>query len=279
MTKPLILALLCGLAASTAIAAGAPKPKPPPDVLVVSDVFSDVPDSLLPKPGKPIFYHVLGKLENDIGTPIAGEPRADPVAMELAMTKMLAKQGFMKAVIGGPMPSIALVITWGSANLDTMEMTIPPLPQPSFGPPDPTALPPPPPPESVLISFNRREIEMLVGADKANRTVVDPTILSQINDAATSSRAYIFIAALDIETLLKTKKKKLLWRTRMSIPSTHHSLPESIDVMLASAAPYLARESAAPVFINEADRRKAEVRVGTPVVVPDKPTDDAKKTK
>jgi hypothetical protein len=40
-------------------------------------------------------------------------------------------------------------------------------------------------------------------------------------------------------------------------------------VMLASAAPYFATETDLPKFIEDADRRKAEVIIGTPTVVDD----------
>lgn len=267
MLRSLFLVLASVLAVFVAPAAGAPKP---PHVLIVSDVLGDVPDSLRPQPGKPIHYVIIGKVENDLGTPIAGEPRADPAVIEREVVKVLASQGFLPTAVGGPMPALAILITWGSAVLDTSEISMPPLPQPSFGAPaDPTALPPPPPPDTVLLAYNQREIASLVGADKANRNLLDSSRLAAINDAASTSRVYIFIGAFDIETMLKKKQRKLLWRTRMSIPSTHHSLPDSIGIMLASAAPFLGREVAAPVFIGESDRRKAEVQMGTPYVVPE----------
>lgn len=49
--------------------------------------------------------------------------------------------------------------------------------------------------------------------------------------------------------MVKTKAKKRLWRTRVSILSTHHSLPDSLGIMLASAAPFLGRDVAAPVSL------------------------------
>ncbi len=271
MFKFLLAALLIGLTAASGV--GAPKP---PHVLVVSDVLSDTPEALRPQPGKPIHYVIIGNLENDLGTPIAGEPRANAAMVEREVVKVLASQGFLLTQTGGPMPQLGLLITWGSAVLDTTEMPYTPPPQPSFGGvPDPTALPPPPPPDTVLLAYNSREIATLIGADKT-RGVLDPNVISAINDAATTARVYIFIGAFDIETMLKKKEKKMLWRTRMSIPSTHDSLPDSLNVMLTSAAPYFAREVAAPVFIGEADRRKASVEVGTPYVVPE-PAKPAKK--
>ena len=76
------------------------------------------------------------------------------------------------------------------------------------------------------------------------------------------------LPSLDLPDLLE-KKKTLLWRTRMSSESFHDSLPESIGVLLASATPDFAREAAVPVFINEADRRKANVEIVPAVIVPE----------
>ena len=67
--------------------------------------------------------------------------------------------------------------------------------------------------------------------------------------------------------------KKLLWRTAISIESRRTSLPENLSVMLASAAPWFGRDSEMPVFVDDAARRKAEVHIGTPVVVPDPPNE------
>lgn len=129
--------------------------------------------------------------------------------IEREIVKVLASQGFLPTAVGGPMPALAILITWGSAVLDTSEISMPPLPQPSFGAPaDPTALPPPPPPDTVLLAYNQREIASLVGADKANRNLLDSSRLAEINDAASTSRVYIFIGAFGIETMLKKKAKE-----------------------------------------------------------------------
>jgi hypothetical protein len=167
------------------------------------------------------------------------------------------------------MPAIIIVITYGSANLDTMEVAANPPPAVEIGNPQPGEEPPPPPPETFITQFNRREMMTLIGADKANRSMLDASQIAQINDAGASSRGYIVIGALDVETLVKKKEQKLLWRTRMSIETLRHPLPDSLGVMLASAAPYFGREAPLPVLITEADRRKANVEVGTPYVVPD----------
>jgi hypothetical protein len=99
--------------------------------------------------------------------------------------------------------------------------------------------------------------------------MLDTGQIAEINAAGATSRGYIVVAALDVDAMARKKEHKLLWRTRMSIETIRHSLPDSLGVMLASAAPLFGREAPLPVLITEADRRKANVEVGTPYVVPD----------
>lgn len=275
--------LTCSVVAAVfalGVARGA-TPKPPPAVLVVSDVFAEVPDDMRPQPGKPITYAIAGKYEDNIGATIGGEPRVDAATVEAEVTKVLTSQGFIKTQVGGLLPKLAILITWGSAILDTSELALAPLPgRVTGGPVDPNdPTDPNHPPDTVQVAMNQRQIARLVGADKAAGRALDSNTLAQISEAASSTRVYVFIAAYDMEAMATKKEKKLLWRTRISIPSERHSLPESLGVMLTSAGPFLGRDVPAPVFIGEADRRKAAVEVGMPYVVPDKPAKDEEKSR
>lgn len=254
--KPFVLALLA-LVVLSAPAFAAKKPKRGPDVLVVGDASEEMPEEFRPAPGRPVHYVILGAAERTLGASIAGEPQPDRAVLEKEVIRVLETQGFVRTQIGGPMPQLALVITWGSANLmiDDFEET------------DDEG-------ETITSSlvWNRREISSLVGAYKANQRLLSSSDAEAINDAARQDRLYLMIAALDAMALVN-KEKKLLWRTRISIESLRNSLPESLSVMLASAAPYFGRDTELPVFVDDNVRRKAEVHIGTPVVVP---SDDKK---
>ncbi len=234
------------------------KPKPGPEVIVVADAMTNPPIELRPAPGKPIYYVLLGSLERTLGAAIAGEPQPDKAVLQREVEKALASQGFIRTQVGGPMPSLALIVTWGSANLMIDDLTET---NPDTG-------------ESTTSSvvYNRREIAQLVGADKASRRMLSSSEADTINDAARQDRLYLFIGAFDVLALAK-KQKKLLWRTAMSVESRRTSLPESIPVMLASAAPWFGRDTEMPVFVDDAARRKVDVRIGPAVVVPDSPKD------
>ena len=202
-----------------------------------------------------MFYIVLGIAERNLGTPWAGEPIPDKKVLEAELERTLASQHFHRTQIGGPMPQLALVVTWGSASLDIDEISD----TNDAG-------------ETVTsdLVWNRREIADLVGAYKVRDKLLLSTEADALNDAARQDRLYLMIGAFDALALAK-KQKILLWRTRISIESRRTSLPESLAVMLESAAPYYGRNSDVPLFIDDNLRKKADVQIGIPVVVPEPP--------
>jgi hypothetical protein len=249
MRRPLFA---LSLAAVALLSAGAKRPEGP-EVLVVSDIVAPGdPARLRPAKDRPIHYVVLGGGERTLGDAWAGEKMPDKAALTAEIQRALSSQGFTLTQVGGPKPDIALLFSYGSANISSIEISDT----------DPTTGET----TTSTIDFNRREIAQLVGAFKADRKLLMTSDADRINEAARDDRVYIFVAAFEVESLLK-KKPVVLWRTRISIPSRRHSLPEAMRVMLASAAPYFATETDLPKFIEDADRRKAEVHIGTPTVV------------
>jgi hypothetical protein len=239
-----LLAATVGLAAS--------QPREGPEVLVVSDVVDPKAPYLRPTKENPVYYIILGGAERTLGDPIAGEKMPDRAALTQEIIRALGSQGFVLTQLGGPRPHLAILYSYGTANLSMVDLDDT---DPSTG--ETT---------TSTITFNRREIAALVGALKADRHLLMSSEADRINEAARDNRLYIFIGAFDVEALAK-KQKKIVWRTRISIDSRRHSLPDSMRVMLSSAAPYFATETDLPKFIEDVDRRKAEVRIGTPTVV------------
>lgn len=232
----------------------AAKPKEGPEVLVVSDAPNPAAAALRPTKEKPVYYVILGGAERTLGDPIAGEKMPDSATLKYEIARALHSQGFLLTKVGGPRPEIAIVYAYGTANLSTVDLQDT---DPSTG--ETT---------TSTISFNRGEIAALVGALKADRHLLMSSEADRINQAARDDRLYVLIAALDVDALTR-KERKLIWRTRISIDSRRQSLPEALRVMLTSAAPYFATETDLPKFIEDADRRKAEVLIGTPTVVED----------
>ncbi len=249
-------AFALSLAVFAALVVGAKKPEGP-EVLVVSDVVAPG-DAARFRPAKdrPIHYIVLGGGERTLGDAWAGEKMPDKAALTAEIQRAMNSQGFTLTQIGGPKPDIALLYSYGSANISSVDL------EETDSTTGETT--------TTTIAFNRREIAQLVGAFKADRKMLMASEADRINEAARDDRLYIFIAAFEVDALVK-KQNTVLWRTRISIPSRRHSLPEAMRVMLASAAPYFATETDLPKFIEDADRRKAEVLIGTPTVVEPQP--------
>jgi hypothetical protein len=243
---------LVAAALATATLGAASKPREGPEVLVVSDVVDPKAPLLRPSKESPVYYIILGGTERTLGDSIAGEPMPKREQLTSELERAMASQGFTLTRIGGPRPHIAILYSYGTANLSTVDLDDT----------DPTTGET----TTTTIAFNRREIAALVGAFKADRHLLMSSEADRINEAARDNRLYLFVAAFDVEALVK-KQKKIIWRTRISIDSRRHNLPDSLHVMLASAAPYFATETDLPKFIEDADRRKAEVLIGTPTVV------------
>ena len=248
--------MLCGLVVVTSLPAAKPKKLSGPEVLVVSDLLVEESRAPRPTPGKPVHYFLLGGMERTLGDSIAGEPMPKDEQMKREIVTALATQGYRRTQLGGPIPTQALVFMFGSANISSMDFSDTDLATGET--------------TTSTIDFNRREIAQLVGADKAARGFTRSSEAERVFDAARDDRVYVLIAAFDAADLAK-KKKTLLWRTRVSIDSRRRTLPESLPIMLASAAPYFGKASDQPVFIEDADRRQTDVQVGTPVVVPAPP--------
>ncbi len=244
------LALLCCLASPTLFAAS--KPREGPEVLVVSDVVDPASPSLRPTKENPVYYIFLGGTERTLGDPIAGEKMPDRTALLKEIVGALNAQGFVPTRVGGPRPQIAILYSYGTASLSTYDLE-----DTDTETGDTT---------TTTIAFNQREIRDLVGAFQAERHMLMMSEADRINEAARDLRLYIFLAAFDVEALAR-KEKKILWRTRISIDSRRRNLPDSMHVMLTSAAPHFATTTDRPTFIEDADRRHAEVRIGTPTVV------------
>lgn len=233
-----------------------------PDVLIVADSFGNAPEHTRPSDGKPVYYIILGGRQMDIGSSVAGEPMPSVAQVEAVIEKTLASQGFVRTTVGGPMPAIVLVYTYGAANAEWTEWEESEV-DAETGEITGTT--------TYADSSSAGSLAALVGGYKAQKRMISSATAADLNDAAQIDRVYITIGALDARKMLQ-QKKQIVWRTRISIPSLRHNLPESMELMLASAAPYLGGDTNVPVFIGDRDRRKAEVEIGdTEVVEEDTP--------
>jgi len=236
----------CVLIFAGSIAPAHAKTPPGPDVLVVADVLETSSAPIGPTAEHPVRYMFLGGFKRDLGGSVAGLPPTPPDRIREAIKQALARRHFIEARLGEPIPPLAIVYLWGTALLDTYEL---------LDVDQDTAET-----TSTTLAFNQREMFQLLGIDKARQRLMSASDARGLTDALHTDRLYIFVAALDLAALRK-RQMKPLWRTRMSIEARGTSLAESMEVMLASAAPFFGREETRPVFVDDALRRKVEVRM------------------
>ncbi len=229
-----------------------PKPRPGPEVLVVSDVFAEDPAAILPQPSQPVYYVILDLMEHAMGSAVAGEKIPPKEEVERQVVSILAERGFVRTEIGGPMPSIVILVAYGPANALTAEF--------EDADPETGAI------SSTTVFFNQQEIANLVGALKARSRPIPGHETAEIDAAANEDRLYVLVAALDA-TQLQQHKKQLVWRTFMSVRSARNSLPKCLGLMLASGSPHFARDTEFPIFSDDVDRRKATVEMGETEVI------------
>lgn len=85
-------------------------------VLVAADaVASD--EGFRPKPGKPIYY-LFSQSRQTLGDPVAGVKLPEPEVVEKYVTAELKKQGFIRAEVGSPIPSILILAVVGDSNFE-----------------------------------------------------------------------------------------------------------------------------------------------------------------
>lgn len=219
-----------------------------PDVLVVADAVTGETARPEPTADNPTYYVFIGGMEQDIGGSIAGIPSPTHEQIRQALSRELARRHFIETKLGGPLPQLALFCAWGTAALDTYEEV-----DSDTG-------------QSTNIALNEREMQRLLGIPKARQRLLPSTELDHLNDALNSDRFYILVAALDAMALSQ-REKKLVWRTRISIDARRTTLVKSMDVMIASAAPFFGKNEDRPVVVDDTLRKNAEVEVGEATVI------------
>lgn len=204
-----------------------------PVVLVSADTFAD-PNGLRPINGKPIYF-VLREVKLTLGSEIRGTKYPPPDLVKKLVVDSLESQGFRQTITGGPFPDVVILAIYGDSNFD-----------PLFSGPE--------------AGRDRRKVENIVGTDKINKT---PSLSDtySIAVASNSDRMYLCVAAYEPRTFSNEKKRKILWRTAMSIQG-FTGLGKSLPAMLASGAKLFGVAQSAPEFLGDRDRRATSVEIG-----------------
>lgn len=92
--------------------------------------------------------------------------------------------------------------------------------------------------------------------------------MERLVDELFSSSFFVVASAYDYAALAKGQRR-LLWRTKMTVNALGVNMVESIPPLIASAGPYMGRETKDPVVLAKRISREGKVEVGTPTVVQD----------
>jgi hypothetical protein len=249
-----------------------------------------------PTPAQPVYY--VAQAGRMVNTGVGAEGLAGPPVeqLEKMMTKALAERGYLAADVTHQ-PSIIVVYNWGSSSF-----------QPPADVSDENGQGNVEVPESVLRRALVERARLLGGAEflkavllameqvdqkaRLSRSATpeggdfmgtvgdmmrDPFDelrgrggeMERLVDELFSSSYFVIASAYDYAAVSKGQRV-LLWRTKMTVNSLGVNMAESIPPLIASASPYLGKETKEPVVVTKRISREGRVDVGTPVVVPDK---------
>ncbi|MDI1247497.1 MAG: hypothetical protein PSV13_01315 [Lacunisphaera sp.] len=249
------------------------------DVISVTDMTPEGRNQRTPTPENPVYYVAISLGFQDLGGLVGGEkppPKEDVIRQ---ISTALAKQGYLPATEASPPPTLALAFAWGTLNADYDY---------GFNP----DLPP--------RQRNQHQILKFLGGYKIgfSKNDFDPLTPSSLGFALMNIDTQAFyelaredfyvavVSAYDLATI-KDKKKRLLWMTRISCPSSGYFLPDVLPMMMALGGPNFGRESDRPAWHRASDKYRPEVKLRElelleylgegPLTVVDAPTNKAKK--
>ena len=224
-----LVRLACVLVPGALMLAALPRvraEKPPQtEINLVVDMTPEGRKITRPDAQHPQYYFpwVGGFVEE--GASIAGEPPPPPkrqVVREIA--KMLASQGYLLGTNVHP-PTMIVNLHWGSMNADA----------------DTIADDDPDNPQSPTFFNQRRMIALVAGNTDMNiDTAMERT---EVYQKISEDRFFVVIDAYDFQTFMKSRKKVLLWRAKVSVPSTGLAFSSVLKDMLDATAPQLGIES------------------------------------
>ena len=210
-------------------------------------------------PEQPMYYVAHAGGFRQLGETLGGEKSPTAADLERTLKQSLAANGYLPVAEEGQRPALVLIYTWGSHNVmfDNdwhMQRMFP-----------------------ELVRRNILERSLLIGGKnfttnlgrsmEFGQSLLDATGKQEylINQAAND--CYFVIASAYDYAALARGERKLLWRTKMTVNSQGVSMTESLPRLIATAAPFLGRETGEAETISKRFPRTGHVEIGTPTVV------------
>ncbi len=87
--------------------------------------------------------------------------------------------------------------------------------------------------------------------------------MERLVDELFSSSYFVIASAYDLNPLGRGERR-LLWRTKMTVNSLGLNMAETLPSLVATAAPYIGRETREPVLLTKRLSRDGNVQIGAP---------------
>ncbi len=228
-------------------------------------------------PDHPVYYVVQPGGYREFGDSYAGVHPPPVADLERVMKKALASQGYLPATDAAHRPSLLIVFNWGSHNrLNPISESISPAASirnmieraalvGGFG----FA-------QKVGKAYEERALSQLSGPSFADASfnLVDPVHRLTDQDARLeylmyqiSYDLYFVVASAYDYASVAQGKRTLLWRTNMTVNTGGVNMKETLPPLIATAAPFLGRETEGPEALQRRINRHGQVDIGQPTVV------------
>lgn len=213
-------------------------------VLVVADVTPEGREVVPATPEQPVYYVAASGGIHEFGAVAGGVKPPARSGAEESVRVALARQGYLPAGPGTPLPTVFIFFIWGTMNPDDSEA-------------DPES-------EGAVVSFNRTRMLGFMGIHKVADLPMISATRERVFDATREWQYFIGVAAYDYASMVE-QRRQLLWTTRISLESRRYEMSDAIPTMLESGRAFFGRESSRPQWIGPRERR-GEVKLGDLII-------------
>lgn len=228
------------------------------DMTVFTEMSETASGSTPPSAKSPVYYVAQADGFNELGDHIAGEKNLPPAHMDYFVRKALAAGGFEPVPSVEKRPSLMILYRWGSYHAVSAENSSD---LPDFA--DNQTL------ERARLVGGKKLVAEMAHTMEWGESLLDNTPKKQyLREQAFASCYYVILFAYDYEEMVHGKRR-LRWRTNMTVDTRGVSLRETLPVLISSAAPYLGREMREPAITSRQLSRNEKIEIGPTTVLED----------
>ncbi len=212
------------------------------EVNVFSYLTDDGRKIATPTPASPAYYLLINGGYQEMGDLVKGEKSPDAARVEKLVRKALAVNGYQGVTKTSPHLDLVVTFHWGYAN--------PQIEKDDSG---------------NETFYNLNQMYSLVGGRALSKADLNFE-RAAITEAAREDRYFVIVTAFDFNAYMKQKKRIMLWRTQMSVPSVGIDQDTALPALVSAGGALMGRETNLPKQIFSDLGRQGEVEIGTATV-------------